>query len=88
MGSVNHKEEVPMMDGWYNGMGAGGWILMSLFWAGLLAAIVWAGARLFARPGSVDRFEGAGERPEEILDRRLARGEIDTDTYEKLRAAR
>ncbi len=44
-----------MMDGWYDGMGAGGWILMSLFWVVLIAAIVWAGARLFARPGAVDR---------------------------------
>lgn len=81
-----------MMDGWYDGMGAGGWILMSLFWVGLIAAIVWAGARLFARPGPVDRLDAAGERPEEILERRLALGEIDVETYEalreKLRAAR
>ena len=82
-----------MMDGWYDEMGAGWWILMVIFWVGLIAAIVWAGARLFARPGGlVDRFDGAGERPEEILDRRLARGEIDAETYEalreKLRAAR
>ncbi len=81
-----------MMDGRYYGMGGGWWILMVMFWVGLIAAIVWAGARLFARPGPVDRSEGAGERPEEILERRLARGEIDVDTYEalreKLRAAR
>jgi len=75
-----------MMDGWYDGMGAGGWILMSLFWVVLIAAIVWAGARLFARPGAVDFIEGASERPEEILGRRLARGEIDAATYEALRA--
>ena len=35
---------------------------------------------------------GAGERPGEILDRRLASGEIDAETYDalrdKLRAAR
>ncbi|MEJ7793243.1 MAG: hypothetical protein WKF65_14825 [Gaiellaceae bacterium] len=74
-----------MMDGWYDGMGAGGWILMSLFWVGLIAAIVWAGAQLFARPGVVDRVEGASERPEEILGRRLARGEIDAGTYQALR---
>lgn len=64
---------------------------MTVFWVGLIAAIVWAGARLFARPGPVDRFSGAGERPGEILERRLASGEIDADTYdalrEKLRAA-
>ena len=81
-----------MMDGWYGGMGAGGWILMTVFWVGLIAAIVWAGARLFAQPDSVDRPVGAGERPGEILERRLANGEIDVETYdalrEKLRAAR
>ncbi len=75
-----------MMDGWYDGMGAGGWILMSLFWVGLIAAIVWAGARLVVRPSVVDRVEGTSERPEEILGRRLARGEIDAGTYEALRA--
>ena len=82
-----------MMDGWYDGgMGGGWWILMILFWVGLIAAIVWAGAQLFARPGPVDHAGGAGERPGEILERRLASGEIDAETYdalrEKLRAAR
>ena len=80
-----------MMDGWGDGMGGGWWILMTVFWVGLIAAIFWAGARLFARPNSVDRPVGAGERPGEILERRLASGEIDAETYdalrEKLRAA-
>ncbi len=75
-----------MMDGWYggNGMG-GGWILMTVFWVGLFAAIVWAGMRLFARPDQSSRSDAARERPEEILDRRLASGEIDADTYDALR---
>ena len=81
-----------MMDGWYDGMNGGWWILMIVFWVGLIAAIVWAGALLFARPGEVDHSSGAGERPGEILERRLASGEIDAETYdtlrEKLRAAR
>jgi len=80
-----------MMDGWYDGMSGGGWILMIVFWVGLIAAIVWAGGRLFARPDQVDYSRGAGERPGEILERRLASGEIDAETYdalrEKLRAA-
>ena len=80
-----------MMDGWYDGMDGGWWILMIVFWVGLIAAIVWAGAQLFARPGQVDPSSGAGERPGEILERRLASGEIDAETYdalrEKLRAA-
>lgn len=81
-----------MMDGWYDGMNGGWWILMVVFWVGLIAAIFWAGARLFDRTGSVGHSDGGGERPGEILERRLASGEIDADTYdalrEKLRAAR
>jgi len=80
------------MDGLYNGMNGGWWIVMIVFWVGLIAAIVWAGARLFARPGTADYSGGAGERPGEILERRLASGDIDAATYdalrEKLRAAR
>jgi putative membrane protein len=73
-----------MMDGWYGGMGTGDWILMTLLWVVLVAAIVWAAAQLF--PGRPGRAEGArDEDAEEILDRRLARGEIDADTYDTLR---
>lgn len=81
-----------MMDGW-DGMGVAGWFLMTVFWVALIAAIIWAVANLFpgrsaSEPTSVER----PERPEEILDRRLARGEIDPPTYDelrtKLRAAR
>lgn len=73
------------MNGWYGGMGAGGWIVMSVFWVVLVALVVWAVANLLGR-GSRDggRVDWA-ERPEEILDRRLASGEIDAATYEALR---
>ena len=81
-----------MMDGVYGGMDGGWWILMVVFWVGLLAAIVWAGARLFDRPGTTQPPGGSGDRPGEILERRLASGEIDAETYdtlrEKLRATR
>ena len=71
-----------MMDGY--DMGSGGWIMMILFWTVLLAVIVWA-------VRYVPRGRGAtGTRPpeqaREILDARLARGEIDTETYDRLRA--
>lgn len=74
-----------MMDGWDSGMGVAGWLLMSVFWVALIAAIVWAVANLFPSRGSSDSGDG-GERPEEILDKRLARGEIDAATYDQLRA--
>lgn len=70
-------------DGWY-GMGAAGWFLMTVLWVVLIAAIVWAVANLF--PARGPRAEAGPERPEEILDRRLARGEIDPATYDELRA--
>lgn len=73
-----------MMGGWDGGMGAAGWILMTGFWLVLVALVVWAVAALF--PGRVP--PGAArlpERPEEILDRRLALGEVDPSAYDELR---
>jgi putative membrane protein len=68
--------------GWCGGMGIGGWLLMGLLWGGFLAVIVWAVVRLFprSRPGA-----GSGESAASTLDRRLAAGELDEDTYLRLR---
>ena len=71
-----------MMD-WDGGMGPGWWLLMAAFWGLLIVGIVWAVANLFPARGP-ERFD-VSERPEEILDRRLARGEIDAKTYDELR---
>lgn len=69
--------------GW--GMGAGAWIAMSIFWVALLVLIVWAVTRAF--PSSGGRGHGAGqESAEELLDRRYAAGELDTETYQSMRA--
>jgi putative membrane protein len=69
-----------MMHGWNNGMDAGWWVLMSLFWIALVALVVWAIVRLF--PG---RGGGAPEADaRRLLDRRLASGEIDAATYDEL----
>ena len=66
------------------GMDGGGWIWMVLVWAGLLGVIAFAITRLVGSGGR----SGAGApdaraelTPQEILDRRLASGEIDPDTY-------
>jgi len=80
------------MMGWYGGggMGAGAWMFMSVFWLALLGVIIWAVVRLL--PGR-DGGSGPGgsaatlETPEDILDRRFARGEIDLETYQTQRAA-
>ena len=79
------------MNGWNGGMGAAGWLFMSLFWVLLLVVIVWAAAQLFpgrrdsAAPAAGPSTEPPLGQPRQILDRRLASGEIDVATYEQLR---
>ena len=73
---------------WGNHMGTGGWIFSILatviFVALIVALIVW-----MVSPNS--RSDGAsagrGESPRDILDRRLASGEIDVEQYAQLREA-
>ncbi len=76
------------MMGWYGGagMGWGAWIGMGLFWLVLLGVILYAVVRLLpsGRAGGRDRDP---ESPEEILDRRFARGEVDIETYQAQREA-
>ncbi|WP_028800210.1 SHOCT domain-containing protein [Streptomyces sp. 142MFCol3.1] len=73
----------------------GGWAWMAfmpVLWIALIALAVWAVIRL--THGASDRTAGRTggwadskprETPEEILDRRYASGEIDTDTYTEAR---
>ncbi|MEP7736256.1 hypothetical protein ABKW28_01255 [Nocardioides sp. 31GB23] len=77
-----------MMDDGYYGMDAGGWIAMTIFWVGLVTLVVWALWRTFA--GSLAPTSppsGAGESPEDVVDRRFAAGEVDEETYRSMRAA-
>lgn len=79
------------MNGVYGGMGVGAWVLMAVFWVALIALIVWLAATLLPRARQADDARDLAERPQDILDRRLASGEIDPATYDalssKLRAA-
>ena len=52
-------------------------LLMVLFWGGLIGLAVWAVARL-TRSGPPSP---PGETARQILDRRLASGEIDAEAY-------
>jgi putative membrane protein len=66
-------------DGW-----DGGWFwlwggLMMLFWAVVIAVVVWFIVRSVHRSSS-------GSRAREILDERLARGEITVEEYRERRA--
>ena len=76
-----------MYGGWENGMGGVWWVLMIVFWLLVLASIVWALTRIFAS-GSAggERGQSVRDTPEDELDRRLARGEIDPEAYREIRA--
>jgi putative membrane protein len=79
-----------MMGGYGNGIGWGWPFLMGLFWLVLLGVIIYLVVRLLPSGGSgAGRPSGppATETPEDILDRRFARGEIDLETYQVQRAA-
>ena len=69
-----------MMDGY--DMGSGGWTMMIILTLVVVALVIWAVARI--APRQRETTAAMTERPREILDRRLARGEIDSDTYDKL----
>ncbi len=72
-----------MMNGWNGGMTWEGWFFMGLFWVLLIGVIVFAAAQLF--PGRRETRTETQEEPRTILERRLASGEIDVETYEQLR---
>jgi len=73
--------------GW-GGLGVGGMIGMVVFWLVLIALIVWAVSRLLpGRQGHRTASQPGQETPEETLDRRFARGEVDLETYQMQRAA-
>jgi putative membrane protein len=76
------------MMGWYSssGMGSLAWLGMGVFWLILLGLIIWLVVRLL--PGSSSgSTSNTGESALEILDRRLASGEIDQEPWQTQRAA-
>lgn len=70
-----------MNNGYGWGMGGGMWILFILFWI-----LVIAGAVLIVRWLIGVTEKGAStESPLDILKKRYARGEIDRETYERMK---
>ena len=63
--------------GWMFGMGWL-WILLAV---GIIALVAWLVAR--AAGGRPPRTDHRSERPEDILQRRLAEGEIDEEEYRR-----
>lgn len=78
------------MMGYGFGMGAGGWIAMTIFWVGLIVLAVWLVRYMFSASsgsrGSRGEDSGWRETPEQTLDRRYAAGEIDEETYRSMHA--
>lgn len=68
-----------MMWGWD---AAGGWWMMGigmLIWVAVVLLAVWLAVRLLGQRPSA----GGGESAEELLRRRFASGEIDTEEFER-----
>lgn len=65
------------MGPWCAQMGVGGWVGMGVFWVVVLALVLWGVSRLFPT--------GQGPSPREVLDARLASGDVDPATYRALR---
>jgi len=75
------------MMGWYgNGTGSLGWLGMGVFWLILLGLIVWLVMRLLPGSGG-GTTRNTGESALEILDRRLANGQIDVEPWQAQRGA-
>jgi putative membrane protein len=76
------------MMGWYgSGMGTAGWFVMGMFWIALVVLVVWLVIRLLPTSKSDEQVIAQPKSALDILDRRLASGEIDVDTYREARAA-
>jgi putative membrane protein len=85
---VSTREDFTMMGGYGNaGMGSLGWLGMGVFWLVLLGLIVWLVMRLLPGGSGGGTTPSTGESTLEILDRRMASGEIDTAAWQTQRAA-
>lgn len=73
-----------MFGTWCSGMGLGGWIVMIGLWASFIAAAMWMVTRLFPASHPQQPKGGGSGTAREILDQRLASGQIDSQTYEHM----
>ena len=75
------------MMGWYGGgMSAVGLLGMGLFWLILIGLIVWLVTRLLPSSGA-QPTSTTGESAVEILDRRMANGQMDLEAWQAQRSA-
>lgn len=74
-----------MMNGFGMGFGGFGFLLMAIFWIGILVAVVWFVGNLFPRSNSSHSTANRPESADDIVARRYARGEISKDEFEMIR---
>jgi putative membrane protein len=77
-----------MMNGYYGSGSSGGWLAMGLMMIVLAGLIVFAAVAL-SRGSARSSADGGADRadPRQILQERLARGEIQVEEYEARRDA-
>lgn len=72
-----------MMNGYYNSMGWGGWLLMGLAMVAFWGLIAYAVLTLFRGGSASTSTQGTDPTdPRRILDERLARGDIQVEEYQ------
>jgi putative membrane protein len=82
MVTLRHKEVIMM---WWNGWGWGMGLVMLfgfLFWAAIIALVVWVVVRLTRRGVSTG---GGGQTALDIARERYARGEITREQFEQIK---
>jgi putative membrane protein len=75
------------MMGWYgDGPGWAGWIVMTLTMLVFWGLLIFGGIAIYRSANRDDRRSDAGKADaEQLLDERLARGEIDVEDYQRRR---
>ena len=74
-----------MMTGFGMGFGSFGFLFMSIFWIGIIAAAICLLGNIFPKKNVTDTTNGNGETAVSILQKRYARGEIDKEQFEQMR---
>lgn len=71
------------MMGWNNYMGWGGWMTMTIGMVAFWGLVIFAVIAIFGRNrnGTSSAQQPSERTPQQLLDERFARGEIDADEY-------